>query len=120
MGSEKIFEEKVKRFLESEGCWYIKYWGGGGFTKAGVPDLLVCCNGYFLGIELKAPKGRHSQLQIRTLREIIKANGLAFLLYPKDFEDFKNFIRELKEDVPVDTLLDIYGFVTEWWYKYDV
>lgn len=120
MGKEKNFEEKVKEFLKEQGCWYVKYWGGGQFTKAGVPDLLVCCNGYFIGIELKAENGRPSKLQLHTLQKIIMSNGFAILLYPKDFEDFQNFITELKEDVPVDTLLEMYPFITEWWYKYDI
>ena len=117
MAQEKNFENRVKKFLEDEKCYFIKYWGGGQFTKAGVPDLLVCCDGYFLGIELKAANGRPSELQLKTLEKITRANGFAFLLYPKDFENFKSFIQELKEGVPVDTLLDTYGFLSEWWYK---
>ena len=38
---EKILENRVKEFLKSEGCWLVKYWGGGSYTRAGVPDLLV-------------------------------------------------------------------------------
>ena len=33
MASEKNFENRVKRFLKDEGCYFIKYWGGGEFTK---------------------------------------------------------------------------------------
>lgn len=43
MAAEKNFEEKVKKYLKENGCWFLKYWGGGGFTKSGIPDLLVCC-----------------------------------------------------------------------------
>ena len=117
MGAEKNFENRVKKFLEDEGCWYVKYWGGGAFTKAGIPDILACCDGYFLGIELKAPKGKPSELQLKMLEKIIRSNGLAILLYPKDFIDFKCFIRELKAGAPVDVLLDKYSFLSDWWYK---
>ena len=54
MAQEKNFENKVKDFLKKEGCWYVKYWGGGQYTKKGVPDILACCNGRFIGIEVKA------------------------------------------------------------------
>jgi hypothetical protein len=54
------------------------------------------------------------------LQDIVHANGIAILLYPKDFDAFKNFIDELKEGVPVDTLIDMYPFVTDWWYRYDI
>lgn len=92
MASEKQFENRVKDFLKEQGCYFIKYWGGGEFTKAGVPDILCCCNGYFIGIEVKAPNGKPSPLQIHNLKKIDEAEGYGVLLYPKDFETFKDFI----------------------------
>lgn len=96
MGSEKLFENKVKKFLESEGCWFLKYWGGAAYTKAGIPDLLVCCNGHFLGVELKAPNGKPSELQLWNIEKIKEAGGIAMVLYPKDFDSFKTLIHDLK------------------------
>ena len=96
MAKEKDLENKVKQFLKDNGCWYVKYWGGGGYTKSGIPDLLVCCDGVFLGVELKAPKGKPSELQIRHLHKIRESGGLAVLLFPKDLELFKNLIRAIK------------------------
>lgn len=93
MASEKNFENRVKQFLKSEGCYFIKYWGGGEFTKAGVPDILCCCNGFFIGIEVKAPNGKPSALQLHNLHQIDEANGFGVLLYPKDFTLFQNFIQ---------------------------
>ena len=95
MPAEKNFENKVKDFLKAQGCWVLKYWGGGQFTKAGIPDLLVCCNGYFLGIELKAPNGHPSDLQLWNIEKIKEAGGIALVLYPKDFEEFKELIYSL-------------------------
>ena len=98
MAAEKTFENQIKNFLKTKCCWYLKYWGGAEYTKSGIPDLLVCCNGYFIGIEVKAPKGRPSPLQIYNLCKIDKSNGYAVLLYPKDFELFKKFIECLIEN----------------------
>lgn len=95
MAAEKNFENRVKAFLKDQGCWFIKYWGGGQFTKAGIPDLLVCCKGYFLAIELKGPTGKPSPLQRHTIEEIKKAGGLALVLYPKDFDDFKILVKNM-------------------------
>ena len=95
MAAEKNFENRVKKFLKEQGCWFVKYWGGGQFTKAGVPDLLVCCNGHFLAVELKAPNGKPSPLQLHTIEEIEKSGGTALVLFPKDFENFKEFIKKL-------------------------
>lgn len=98
---EKNLETKVKIFLTSEGCWWVKYWGGGAYTKAGVPDLLVCCEGVFLGVELKAARGRPSELQIHELHKIRDSGGLAILLYPDDLDTFKNLILAIKGNHPL-------------------
>ena len=101
MAKEKDLENKVKQFLKDNGCWYVKYWGGGGYTKSGIPDLLVCCNGSFVAVELKAPKGRPTELQLKKLHQIRDAGGLAILLFPKDLELFKNLIRAVIKDKPM-------------------
>ena len=98
IAAEKNFENRVKKFLESEGCWYVKYFANA-YTKSGIPDLLVCCNGHFIGVELKGPKGKPSELQLWNIEKIIQAGGIGLVLYPKDFEEFKLLIRKLKEGV---------------------
>jgi len=96
MAEEKNFENKVKKFLIDSGCWVLKYWGGAAYTKGGIPDLLVCCQGLFLGVELKSTAGKPSQLQMHQLRKIRESGGIAILLYPDDFERFKEYIGLLK------------------------
>lgn len=98
MAAEKNFENRVKRYLKEQHCWYVKYWGGAEFTRSGVPDLLVCDMTYFFGIELKAENGKPSDLQLYDLEQIDKAGGRAVLLYPKDFDDFKMMIRHPWDD----------------------
>lgn len=98
MAQEKIFENKLKGFLKEQGAWFIKYWAGSKFTKEGIPDILCCVNGYFVAIEVKAQNGKPSPLQLYNVREIRKAGGFAFVLYPSGYEQFKKFIFNLKED----------------------
>ena len=94
MTSEKNFENKIKAFLDEQGCWFVKTWSNG-IQRQGIPDLLICCNGYFIGAELKAENGRPSALQIWNINEINKSGGFGMILYPDDFERFKDFIRAL-------------------------
>lgn len=94
MAAEKQFENKIKRFLESRGCWYVKYFANR-MTKAGVPDLLTCVNGYFVGIEVKASNGVPSPLQVWNRDQIRKAGGIAIVLYPEQFDDFQMLIDDL-------------------------
>ena len=101
MAAEKILENKVKAFLKDQGCWILKTWSNG-IQREGVPDLLVCCNGYFLGIELKAENGKPSQLQLWNIEQINKAGGIAFLLYPGKFYLLKDLIDDLKHNNVID------------------
>ena len=92
--TEAQFQKQVQEFLSSQNIWFVKYWGGGQFTKAGVPDLLCCVNGHFAGIELKTETGRLSKLQEYNLDKIRQSGGQAFVLRPSGFKAFKDFIRE--------------------------
>ena len=96
MAEEKNFENKVKCVLNDRGCYIIKYWGGGDFTKVGVPDILICCKGYFIGVEVKSSKGIPSAVQISNLKRIRSAGGYGILLYPKAWDYFRHFIENLK------------------------
>lgn len=70
MGAEKQFENKVKKFLKEQGCWFIKYWGGSAYTKSGIPDLLVCCSGKFIGIEVKGKKEKQANYKSIILKKL--------------------------------------------------
>ena len=93
--TEKAFENKVKAFLKQQNCWVLKTWSNG-VQRKGVPDLLVCCEGWFLGVELKNEKGKPSDLQLWNIEGIRKAGGTAMVLYPDQFEDFKKLIMGMK------------------------
>lgn len=97
IAAEKTFENKVKKFLDEQGAWYVKFFANS-YTKVGVPDILACVNGYFVGIEVKAQNGKPSELQLYNIRKIRQAGGFAVVLYPSAFEEFKQFITDLKHE----------------------
>lgn len=96
MTPETRFKNKVKKFLDDNGCYHVKFFANA-YTKRGVPDILACVNGHFIGLELKAENGKPSELQEYNVRKIKEAGGIAMILYPKNFEDFKDLIYRLKE-----------------------
>ena len=96
MADEKNFENRVKKFLEAQGVWYVKYFANRN-TRSGVPDILACVNRYFVGIEVKASHGKASELQLWNREKIRQAGGIAIILYPHQFEDFKMLIDDLIE-----------------------
>lgn len=112
MAAEKQFENKVKKFLTDNGiyplgtpkhkmivkpCGYWeKRWGGGTFTKSGMPDMHITVCGKSVEVELKAPNGKPSELQVQKIDQINESGGIGWILYPKDFDSFKKLILGLK------------------------
>jgi hypothetical protein len=45
-------------------------------------DFLVCMDGRYVGIEAKSATGRLTALQAKTLKQIAKAGGLAYVARP--------------------------------------
>lgn len=97
VAAEKNFENKIKKFIKDSGGWYVKFFANR-MTKSGVPDLLCCINGYFVAIEVKASNGTASELQKHTVKEINKARGYAIILYPQDYDLFKQLVNHLMND----------------------
>lgn len=95
IAAEKNFENKVKRFLTEQGCYYIKTHGDK-FSRKGTPDLIINCNGFFVAAELKASNGKPSELQLYHVDQIKKSGGIAMVLYPNGFEGFQKLIKFLK------------------------
>ena len=75
---ESSFQTNVIHFLNTLGVYVIKIWGGG-FQSAGVPDLVICANGKFIGLELKVDDNKASEIQTYHLEEINSAGGVAFV-----------------------------------------
>lgn len=72
----------------------MKYFANS-YTRSGIPDLLVCVNGYFLAIEVKAQTGKPSELQLWHRDQIRKAGGLAVIVYPDQWSELKSLIDDL-------------------------
>lgn len=97
MASEKLYENKIKRYLKERGCYCVKYFGCN-YSTAGTPDILACVNGYFLAIEVKAQSGAPSELQLVKIDQIRKAGGFAYVAYPSGWNKLKDVIDGLLID----------------------
>ena len=130
---EKQFEEKLKRWLEFEGIYALgtpvqdirtppcgyweKRWGGGKYIKAGMPDMHIVVNGISLEVELKAPNGRPSEIQIQKLNQIDDAGCIAVVLFPKDFEKFQGLIKHIKQNWCISNEMVAYAGLERGWKK---
>lgn len=76
---ERKVKKKVIEYLKSIGAYYAMPVASG-FGNAGVPDILCCYRGKFIGIECKANGGKPTRLQLSNLQSIRDAGGLAFVI----------------------------------------
>lgn len=76
-----------------------KRWGGGKYTKNGLPDMHVVVNTRSIELELKAPNGRPSELQVRNINFIKEAGCYGYIVYPEDFDKIKELILRLKHAI---------------------
>ena len=70
----KVYLERLR--AAGEPCWWLKV-AGGPYQQSGVPDLLLCCWGQWMALELKRPGGRTRKKQEWTIGCIEKAGGRA-------------------------------------------
>ena len=91
---ENKLQSKIKKRLENEflGSLWIKVHGGP-YQQAGIPDLLGCVEGTFIGLEVKLPGKEHTttKLQKHMLNMISRAGGIAAVV--SDPEDAANLVR---------------------------
>lgn len=68
----------IRKYLASLGS-DVFFWKehGGPYGTSGVPDIICCYKGRFLGLEVKLPGGRLTALQKRTIEKINRAGGIA-------------------------------------------
>ena len=132
MAAEKSFEEKLKRWLESEGiyrlgtpkqdmvaepCGYWEKRWGSKYSGAGWPDMHIVVNCISLEVELKAPNGKPSELQIQKLNQIDEAGCIGLVLFPKDFDRFKKLVQFIKSTKVSEADLVTYSGLERGWKK---
>lgn len=110
MAAEKNFENKIKDLLKDNGCYYIKTHGDR-FSKVGTPDLLICCDGMFIGAEVKASNGVPSELQLYHLQQIEKSGGIGCILIPTDgVEKVRKYIQKEYPEYSDTNIFDYESF----------
>lgn len=83
MTPEAKTKKKVRDILDDAGVYHFNPFGGG-YGRAGIPDIIACVNGFFLAIECKAGKGKTTALQDRELKHIRRSCGVTMVVYDND------------------------------------
>lgn len=79
MTPEKKVKEKVKTILKKLNAYYCMP-ATGGYGASGVPDILACYKGKFIGIETKANGNKPTALQQKHLRDISITGGISLVI----------------------------------------
>ena len=89
---EAKVKDKVVAILKEHKCYYF-YPVTGGYGGSGVPDIVICYGGRFVGIECKAGKGKATPLQLKNLRDIIKAGGTAVIVNETNIDQVEYYLK---------------------------
>ena len=78
---EKTIEDRIKESLFKNGIYHFKVHGSK-FMPSGIPDIICCFEGSFLGIEVKRPGAKNEQSEQQKVHErnIIKSKGTYLLV----------------------------------------
>ena len=95
---EKKVKQAVEAVLKQEDVYYF-FPATHGYGRSGVPDIVGCVNGLFLGIECKANGGKPTALQVRELERIRQRNGVAVVVDETNLDMLLPLIRKLKTSI---------------------
>lgn len=83
MQPEALLGRKIRAALEARGLFVFKVHGSG-MMMAGLPDLITCYKGRYIGFEVKMPGNKASKVQELVHGKIRKAGGYALVVYSVD------------------------------------
>jgi Holliday junction resolvase len=96
MTPEAKVKKKVVELLKHSGAYYFQPVTGG-FGRSGVPDLVACYKGKFIGIECKSGDKKPTALQLKNLDDIKKEGGVALVINEDNIHLVELLIKTLGE-----------------------
>lgn len=92
--NEKWVKKKVVDYLKQHGIYYF-FPVASGWMSAGVPDIVACVKGKFVGIECKAGKNKPTAIQLKNHREIQLNEGVIMVINEDNLDHMRMVISEL-------------------------
>lgn len=91
---EKWVKQQVVKMLKERHVYYF-FPVANAYTSIGVPDIVACIRGRFVGIECKAGNNRVTELQLRNLEAIRDNSGIALVVNENDLEALEQRLETL-------------------------
>jgi Holliday junction resolvase len=98
--AEGKVKDVVTKILKERGAYYF-FPVTGGFGRSGVPDIVACYKGWFIGIECKAGTNKPTALQLAEIAKIDKAKGVTMVVNENNVSWVENMLIALDN---LDTL----------------
>ena len=86
MTPEAKVKKKVVDVIKKNGAYYF-FPATGGYGRSGVPDIVCCYRGQFVGIECKAGNNKPTPLQEAEMAKIRQAQGHTLVVNEDNIDD---------------------------------
>jgi Holliday junction resolvase len=96
MTPEVKVKKRVVEQLKAAGAYYF-YPVTGGYGTSGVPDIVVCYRGRFIGIECKAGTNKPTKIQQKNLDTIAECGGVAMVINEDNIEQVSSLLAQITE-----------------------
>ena len=94
---EKKVKDKVVKLLKANEVYYF-FPNTHGFGRSGVPDIICCVRGKFLGIECKAGDNKPTALQEKEMQSIRDAGGKTLVVNENNISDIESIVKEMSNE----------------------
>lgn len=91
---EKKVKNKCVTLIKAYGVYYF-FPSMNGFGRSGVPDIICCANGTFLGVECKAGTNKPTELQLLEMKKIRDAAGKTLVVNEENISELEEILKEL-------------------------
>ena len=88
---EKKVKNKVVKILKAHGVYYF-FPATYGMGRSGIPDIVCCYKGRFIGIECKANCNKPTPLQERELTAIREAGGTSLVIDENNMNELEKIL----------------------------
>lgn len=94
--NERLVKKKVRAVLDAYGAYYCSPVGSA-YGHSGVPDLIACYKGRFIGIECKVGSNKPTALQLKHLQAIIvKGTGISLVINEQNIDELVVVLDNIK------------------------
>lgn len=93
--AEKVIQREIIDYLEDNGCYVVKIIQA---NKNGVSDLLACCRGHFIAIEVKAEGKLNGATYLQKHHQALVVQSGGNAIITDSLEDVVQLIKNIKEN----------------------